>query len=456
MKYSTLIRKLVRLSYETRYYDEDIASHLKDRCVDGIDIIRMTLMDAVCDPRFRLHAGATPSWRKTAQSFLESLATSLMATPHLTEENAIWQMEEALDKWLEDTTTQLKRKEKRQVERKKEDNRSEGFHQTENALKDLLSGVKGDDDEDDDGDEPVEIPWGKGTAKIKSRQREEEIENNFFHHVPASLIRLAKIIGRASDGIMSKSSSFSAASISDIAGITTGSNLESLLPSELALLSDRATENIFYKKYVTKSLQVFASNSQSEKGEKHHDGPIIICLDTSGSMAGEPIIVATALTMAICIIAQRVNRQVLIIRYSDSHELYRVRDIGNDKQEIADFLNHVEMGGNNENDMFRWLFTDILSKEKAYDSADILCISDFGWSMICADTYELILDAKKNGMVFYGLQIGEDCTGANSMTYEGELLGVGSSEVIDQMWEYKDGQCRKKRADKKKQIQTYV
>lgn len=449
MKYSTLIRKLVRLSFEAQYYDEDIASHLKDRCVDGIDIIRMTLMDAVCDPRFRLHAGETPSWRKAAQNFLESLASSLMATSNLTEDEAIYQMEEALDKWLENTTTQLKRKEKRLIERKKDDNRSEGYRQTENALKDLLSGVRDHDDEDDDGDEPVEIPWGKGTAKIKSRQREEEIENNFFHQVPASLIRLAKIIGRASDGVTNTGSSFSAASKSDIAGITTGNNLDSLLPSELALLSDSATENIFYKKYVTKSLQVFASNSQSEKGKKHHDGPIIICLDTSGSMAGEPIIVATALTMAICIIAQRVKRQVLIIRYSDSHELYRVRNIGDEKQEIANFLNHVEMGGNNEDDMFRWLFTEILPKEKAYDSADILCISDFGWSMICADTYELILDAKRDGMVFYGLQIGEDCTGATSLTYQGELLGVGSSEVIDQMWEYKDGQCRKKRAEAK-------
>ena len=447
MKYSTLIRKLVRLSFEAQYYDEDIASHLKDRCVEGIDIIRMTLMDAVCDPRFRLHAGETPSWRKTAQSFLESLAASLMATSHLTEENAIWQMEEALDKWLEDTTTQLKRKEKRQVERKNEDNRSEGLLQTENALKDLLSGVKGDDNKDDDGDELVEIPWGKGAAKIKSWQREEEIENNFFHHVPASLIRLAKIIGRASDGVLNTGSSFSAASKSDIAGITTGCNLESLLPSELALLSDRATENIFYKKYVTKSLQVFASNSQSEKGEKHHDGPIIICLDTSSSMAGEPIIVATALTMAVCIIAQRVKRQVLIIRYSDSHELYRVRDIGNDKQDIADFLNHVEMGGNNEDDMFRWLFTDILPKEKTYDSADILCISDFGWAPIDTPVFDLIKDEKQKGMMFYGLQIGKGLFSQVSMTFDDELLMIGPSSVIDQMWEYKDGQCERKKAN---------
>lgn len=140
---------------------------------------------------------------------------------------------------------------------------------------------------------------------VRSRKVQKEVEDRFLTQVPPSLIRLAKLIGRSGDGIMSTEGTFSTASKSYIGGITTGDDLNSLLPSELALLSESSTQRLFYKNYITKRLQVFASMSHESKGKKHRDGPIIICMDASGSMEGDPVLVAKALTVAICIIAQR-------------------------------------------------------------------------------------------------------------------------------------------------------
>lgn len=55
-KYSSLIRKLVDSVAEAESRNEDVADVLKNRCFNDTDIVRQTLMNAVCDPRFKLKA----------------------------------------------------------------------------------------------------------------------------------------------------------------------------------------------------------------------------------------------------------------------------------------------------------------------------------------------------------------------------------------------------------------
>ena len=77
-------------------------------------------------------------------------------------------------------------------------------------------------------------------------------------------------------------------------------------------------------------------------------------------MQGEPVLVAKALSIAICIIAQRRKRKVLVVKYSYSHDLFRLHNIEHDKKDLLDFLGEAEMGGNDEDSMFRWLFDEIM------------------------------------------------------------------------------------------------
>lgn len=163
---------------------------------------------------------------------------------------------------------------------------------------------------------------------------------------------------------------------------------------------------------------------------------------TSGSMMGLPIMVAKALTAAVAIIAWRRNRNVVIVKYSDS---YSYKNMGNKPSsigELSKFLSMTDMGGNNENRMFQGLFTEIKPTLPEYDTADVLCVSDFGWGLIDDGTKKLIESEKQNGMRIYGLNVYAQRP-YGMLGDDGMLDGYYTPrDVCDSLWVYEDGECR--------------
>ena len=297
----------------------------------------------------------------------------------------------------------------------------------ENLQEKILKKALNDYGGDSDSNHEPSFGIGGGPDRLM------ELENKVLKHIPRSLKRLARMIGRTGGFDVEVGRTFSRASKSDISGITTGNDMNSLLPSEIAVLSDRRTQDIFYKNYAEKRLQVFASASSGEKKKRRQDGPVIICLDTSGSMEGEPAKVAKMLTVAVSIYAMRMKRKVLVIKYSDQcyHEAFKKRRT--DRLRLMKFLSWCGMGGNDENRMFRFLFKELLPNEEMFDSSDILCISDFGWCGLDDDVKELIAQAKNGGMKFYGLAVADHL-----------WMGFGPEEAMNTMdskWQWHGGEC---------------
>ncbi|MBQ0031081.1 MAG: hypothetical protein KBT32_11725 [Bacteroidales bacterium] len=510
MKYSALIRKLIKASEASKWRKEDVAYLLKERCVYGIDIIRQTLMNAVCDPRFRMHISSIPKWREIAICRLETFATKLMSVQNLTEEFALTELDNMLSEWIEHMMIASE-----EVDRQINFisyNKLSSQERLKKALEDYVNGIPKEEEDDSElkllwsGEETIDplgcyesiedgpdmdiqehddssndnedstdengkkegdkdketkeedaidnlnkpisnygAPANNGTGT--GRGNEREIEERFFSNVPPSLVELAKRIGRSSNFGEETSGTFMTASKSDIAGITTGDNLNCILPSELALMASTTTEDIFYKNYVTKNLQLFANASRSPKSKRHLEGPIIICLDTSSSMLGEPIIVAKALTFAVCIIAQRKKRKVIIVKYSSTHEPFFLHNISTERADLLEFLKYADSGGNNENAMFKWLFSELLPSCGDYQNGDILCVSDFGWIPISPETMALINEEKQKNMKFYGLNIDDENANHNFEQTWG-LIGGNEEEwaspysVCDSLWEYRNGVCK--------------
>lgn len=488
MRYTALIRKLLAASEEARYQKKDVAERLKERCIDGTDIVRQTLMNAVCDPRFKMHVNVIPKWRQRAQAFLEEMAEKVSALTPLSEEMAFYEMDNMLDEWLQQALSEAKLTDADKLKfiliPKSPSEKS--YHRIKQALEEYIEGVPDGEQSEETEELGIELIWDAGgnedtedstpnaeeaggteeeqTENNESadfnedmdienilsmknpfakpwqyRKREIETENRYLKNVPPSLIRLAKMIGRSGDGIAETTGSFASASKSDIGGITTSNDLNSLLPSELAMLSEPSTQDLFYRNYVNHRLQTFSSMSQENKGKKHREGPIIICMDGSSSMAGEPVMVAKALTLAICIIAQRKKRPVLVIKYSFSQDLFRLHNIGKEGKELLDFLSYQEMAGNDENSLFKWLFKELMPNECEYDSADVLCISDFGWAPINNDTLEIINQEKAKNVKFYGLNV-EINEGNHSFITNTKI--IGPKDVCDSLWEYSNGVCK--------------
>ncbi len=431
----------------------DISQFLLDRAEVEDKPVRRGVLKVMADNRFLDTAKPVMMWQEDASNELEAFADRLeseRAAGCLTEERMNELIEEFFSLWLALMGRRKRIYESSRKARKKarmdlegnlptkvnipegdggnDEGRKEGMGPDMSGLQDFLE--VNDDEEDDDF-----TGIGAGDPKLEQQRR----ENIYLRSIPESLKKLALLIGRAGEDVTETKGRFSVASKSDIEGITVGNNLSALLPSELALLSEKATKDVFFMNFAEKRLQVFASASQASRPDDHKDGPVIICVDESSSMSGEPLQVAIQLAYAVTIIAKRRHREVLIVAYSDSHKMMRVDSLGKDRNKLLEFLSDVSMGGNNENAMFEWLFQDILPGEKKFDTADILCISDFGWVEIDDSVKRLIDEQKASGMKFYGLNIGGVFGGWSDLDDFGLL---SANDVCDSLWEYSDGECR--------------
>ena len=431
----------------------DISQFLLDRAEVEDKPVRRGVLKVMADNRFLDTAKPVMMWQEDASNELEAFADRLeseRAAGCLTEERMNELIEEFFSLWLAlmgrrkriyESSRKARKKARMDLEGKpstkckipegdggNDKGHKEGKGPNMSGLQEFL---EVNDDEDDDF-------TGIGASDPKMEQQRRE--NIYLRSIPESLKKLALLIGRAGEDVTETRGRFSVASKSDIEGITVGNNLSALLPSELVLLSEKATQDVFFMNFAEKRLQVFASASQASHPDDHKDGPVIICVDESSSMSGEPLQVAIQLAYAVTIIAKRRHREVLIVAYSDSHKMMRVDSLGRDRSKLLEFLSNVSMGINNENAMFEWLLLDILPREKKFDTADILCVSDFGWVAIDDSVKRLIDEQKASGMKFYGLNIGGVFGGWHDLDDFGLL---GPMDVCDSLWEYSGGECRK-------------
>lgn len=274
--------------------------------------------------------------------------------------------------------------------------------------------------------------------------RESNTDILFLENLDPTLRRLVEMIGR-SRGSSSSTGIYQHASRCDISGITTGNDLNSLLPIELALLGNPSTENIFLQKYTRKRLQIFSSVSRKSQSVDDKKGPIYICIDSSGSMNGQPLTMAKSLAIAFAISAQREMRPVVIINYSHKVSFFILTDYQRQKLNLISYLSRSHGGGNDENILFRFLFEQLpfsrrFSKLKnRFSGADLLMISDFMWQPLNEKITAMISEAREKGMRIFSLAV--DLYGYDNVSYSGGG-GNNESHVYNGRWFYKESDYR--------------
>lgn len=195
-------------------------------------------------------------------------------------------------------------------------------------------------------------------------------------------------------------------------------DISAVLPSELALLKNPAAKKLFQLKFAQKQLLSFlyqnmnaTSKEETEQEEvsvekKEPKGPIIICVDTSGSMNGTPENVAKTVTFALSKIAIEEERKCYMISFSTGIESLDLSDFknGNSLPKLVQFLRMSFNGGTDANPALRHA-VEMLQKD-GYKNADVLMISDFVMGTLSNDLVKSIESEKANGTDFYSLVIG--------------------------------------------------
>jgi uncharacterized protein with von Willebrand factor type A (vWA) domain len=154
-------------------------------------------------------------------------------------------------------------------------------------------------------------------------------------------------------------------------------DLAHLLPSESALLTDPLLEDLFYLKLAEGRLMQYALIGNERQGQ----GPIIVALDSSGSMTDlmnglSKEVWSKAVTLALLAIARLQGRDLAVIHFSSTHELalYRFPKGQGAYPDVMACVDHFYGGGT----AFEpWMAEALkLVDEARFDRADVICISD--------------------------------------------------------------------------------
>lgn len=203
----------------------------------------------------------------------------------------------------------------------------------------------------------------------------------------------------------------------EIVGITQGRDLEHLLPQELELLSDPETEILFDLKYIESRLMRFDYAGTMEKSfeetkeetikvtEQEKNGPMIICVDTSGSMGGEPETVAKAIAMSLALRAAQEKRDAYLISFSTGIKTYPLTS-AQGLQGLLSFLQMSFGGGTDAAPALRHA-VEMLETEN-YARADVLLVSDFDMPRLDDELQSKMNNARSRGCKFNALNIGSN------------------------------------------------
>ena len=216
----------------------------------------------------------------------------------------------------------------------------------------------------------------------------------------------------------------------EIQGLKYSNDIAASLPSEIALLKNSNTKKLFQLKFAQKQLLSFDFQNEVPKikqeieteeisiEKKEPKGPIIICVDTSGSMHGTPENIAKTVTFALAKIAINEERKCFVISFSTDIETLEVKpnedvEMTNVKdenyiQKLVQFLGMSFNGGTDAEPALKKAIQMLKGEDEktGYSNADVLMISDFVMANL-SDDLSLAIEAEKNkNTSFYSLVIG--------------------------------------------------
>jgi len=165
----------------------------------------------------------------------------------------------------------------------------------------------------------------------------------------------------------------------EIVGITTGKDLGKVLPVELGQLADPDLEPLFFKKYIEGQLLQFDMRGSEKQGR----GPIIVALDSSGSMqdtlgnsSTTKEVWSKSVMLALLAIAHKEKRDFAAIHFSHGQAV-KVFEFSKGEVPPSELIAATDFficGGTSYDE---WMKRSLKLVERSkFNRADTICISD--------------------------------------------------------------------------------
>ena len=196
----------------------------------------------------------------------------------------------------------------------------------------------------------------------------------------------------------------------ELSDIETGADLGRLIPAELMKLNNKYLKLEFARKMLERNLMQY----KLESVEKKDRGPIIVCIDNSGSMRGAREVWSKAIALAMCQIAIDQKRAVEIIHFDNDVRRKDVFEPGKvDHTKLIESMLYFSGGGTNFGPPLGEAFRDIIeANENGLGDADVIFITD-GLAELSEKQKDIVYIAKEAaGASLYAMQLDDRRTGA--------------------------------------------
>ncbi len=205
--------------------------------------------------------------------------------------------------------------------------------------------------------------WGRalGASGSGSASRSLELGRRLARN--PKLHKLSKLLGRMRENALALRHRLFERPTDEVHEVTSGRDLARLLPQELLGLRHPLLRLDWRRRFVEGQLLQHRLRGDDERGR----GPMVVCLDTSASMAGDKEIWSKAVALTLLEIARRERRHFRAILFSSPETGLHVLDLNRGERYASDLETSLDLA-----DYFAGGGTDF---EHPLDAA-VECLSD--------------------------------------------------------------------------------
>ena len=186
----------------------------------------------------------------------------------------------------------------------------------------------------------------------------------------------------------------------EIIDVERGRDIRRMLPVEFLNLTDPDMQDLWTMRYLNRTLAQYRLEGRERLGQ----GPIILAIDSSGSMAGEKELWSKAVMLGLTSIARLQKRDMVVIHFSNRLRTWHFPKGQAPYEDVFASCEYFEGGGT---PFEPWMREALRSVQDArYEKADTICISDGLSSITDAMQTAWNEQRRERGMRCYSILIG--------------------------------------------------
>ncbi len=208
----------------------------------------------------------------------------------------------------------------------------------------------------------------------------------------------------------------------ELTGVRFGCSLEHMVPADAALLRHPVGRRLWRARHAEGRLLAYNTEavlldwkpdpaaaqtaSAAPQAQTLERGPMLLCLDTSGSMRGAPELIAKAVVIAAVRSAHASGRACRLVAFGGPGELVQ-RDLTGTGglQAVLDLMGQAFDGGTDIQTPIEAAIKSV--HEAAWSSADLLIVSDGEFGCVAHTLHQLDDARSQLGLVVHGVLVGD-------------------------------------------------